>query len=58
MINKVTLRDDFYLLSQLLNDSFASVASEFGLTKENSPTNNAFITEEQLYAQLTDNLEG
>ena len=57
MINKVTIQDDFHIYSKLLNDSFATVAAEFGLTKENSPTNNAFITQEELYSQLTESRE-
>lgn len=57
MIKKVTQQDDFHLFSKLLNDSFATVAAEFGLTKENSPTNNAFITPKELYSQLTENRE-
>jgi ribosomal protein S18 acetylase RimI-like enzyme len=52
MIKKITLQDDFQALAQLLNDSFATVAEEFGLTKENSPSNNAFITPETLKSQL------
>lgn len=57
MIRKVSTQDDFTILAKLLNDAFATVAKEFRLTKENSPTNNAFITGEELYLQLTDNRE-
>lgn len=57
MIQQITLQDDFSLLTKLLNEAFATVAKEFGLTKENSPTNNAFITDEELKFQLTDNRE-
>ncbi len=57
MIRKVDLQDDFSELAKLLNESFATVANEFGLTKENSPTNNAFITSDALKTQLTDNRE-
>lgn len=53
MIRKVNLKDDFVALAKLLNEAFATVAEEFGLTKENSPTNNAFITGEELKSQLT-----
>jgi len=52
MIKKVSLKDDFDQLSQLLNDAFRTVAYEFGLTEENAPTNNAFITSEELKTQL------
>ncbi len=56
-IRQVTLQDDFVPLAKLLNEAFATVAKEFGLTQENSPTNNAFITSDALKAQLTDNRE-
>jgi ribosomal protein S18 acetylase RimI-like enzyme len=52
MIKKITLKDNFRVLAKLLNESFATVAGEFGLTKENSPTNNAFITPEELKSKL------
>ena len=54
MIQKINQQSDFIALATLLNESFATVAKEFGLTKENSPTNNAFITGEQLKSQLID----
>jgi ribosomal protein S18 acetylase RimI-like enzyme len=57
MIKKATEQDDFKTLAKLLNDSFATVAKEFGLTKSNSPTNNAFINHEELKSQLTENRE-
>jgi len=57
MIQKVNQQSDFAALATLLNESFATVAKEFGLTKENSPTNNAFITAEQLESQLIDKRE-
>lgn len=57
MIRKITKEDDFTILSQLLNDSFATVAEEFGFTKDNCPTNNAFITNTQLYEQLSEKTE-
>ena len=57
MIQKMTLQDNFLLLTKLLNDSFATVANDFSLTKENCPTNNAFITSEELKSQLTENIE-
>ncbi|MDR2040432.1 MAG: GNAT family N-acetyltransferase [Bacteroidales bacterium] len=52
MIRNVGLQDDFSILADLLNCSFATVAKEFGLTKENAPTNNAFITGDALKTQL------
>lgn len=57
MIQKVNKQDNFAALAKLLNEAFATVAKEFGLTKENSPTNNAFITGEELKSQLTENRE-
>ena len=57
MIQQVTNKHDFDALTQFLNESFATVALEFGLTKENCPTNNAFITREALKSQLIENRE-
>jgi len=57
MIKKVCIQDDFTVLGKLLNEAFSTVANEFGLTKENGPTNNAFITAEELKSQLTENRE-
>lgn len=57
MIKKVSLKDDFNILAKLLNDSFISVAKDFGLTKENCPTNNAFIKAEDLKSQLDEKRE-
>jgi len=54
MIRKVHFHDNFNIYAKLLNESFADVACEFGLTMENSPTNNAFITEEKLRLQLSE----
>jgi len=52
MIKKVSPEDNFKMLAKLLNDSFLTVAKEFGLTEENCPTNNAFITSGDLRSQL------
>lgn len=57
MIRKVNEYDDFIVLAKLLNRAFAGVAEEFGLTKDNSPTNNAFISADVLRSQLTGNRE-
>jgi len=57
MIQQVTKKNNFDVLANLLNESFATVAKEFGLTKDNSPTNNAFITREALKSQLIKNRE-
>ena len=57
MIQRVLLQNDFGKLVQLLNNSFGTVARDFRLTKENCPTNSAFITSEELKSQLTENRE-
>lgn len=57
MIKKVSSQENFEVLSALLNFSFGTVAKEFGLTRENCPTNNAFITAEDLKSQLDDKRE-
>lgn len=57
MIRIVSLQDDFFVLAKLLNNAFVTVAAEFELTKENCPTNNAFISGEELKSQLTGNRE-
>jgi ribosomal protein S18 acetylase RimI-like enzyme len=54
MIKQITKQDDFVVLSKLLNIAFATVARDFGLTKQNNPTNSAFITSDELKAQLTE----
>jgi diamine N-acetyltransferase len=50
-------KDDLSEAVQVLNVSHGTVAEEFGFTKENNPTNNAFIDEttlkEQLYKGIT-----
>lgn len=52
MIKKVAKEDDFYVLASLLNDSFITVANEFGITKENCPFHNAFLNGENLKNKL------
>ena len=53
MIQQATKQNDFETLAKLLNEAFGPIAKEFGLTKENSPANNAFITGDELKAQLS-----
>lgn len=55
MIKEILHKDDFQIYSELLNSAFLTVAKEFNLTRENSPTNNAFISAGQLKQQLTKN---
>ena len=57
MIQQVTKQDNFIAITKLLNEAFATVAKQFGLTKENASTNSAFITSDELKAQLTENRE-
>ncbi|MDR0835922.1 MAG: GNAT family N-acetyltransferase [Tannerella sp.] len=57
MIKKISSQDDFKIFAKLLNESFKTIAKEFGLTRENTPTNNAFISAKDLKAQLMDNRE-
>lgn len=52
MIQKIDRQSDFVVPAKLLNETFATVAKEFGPTKENSPANNAFITCEELKSQI------
>ncbi|SHE37967.1 GNAT family N-acetyltransferase [Dysgonomonas macrotermitis] len=54
MIKQVSTKDNFELLARLLNEAFRTVAHEFGLTRENCPTNNAFITGDELKSQLNE----
>ena len=57
MIQQITKQADFVVLAKLLNEAFGTVAKEFGLTKENASTNSAFITSDELKAQLIENRE-
>ena len=57
MIKKVTEKDNFKSLAKLLNDSFITVTDCFGITKDNSPSHNAFIDSETLRSKLISNRE-
>ena len=48
MIGKIESDNDIEASVQVIRDSFATVASEFGLTSENSPSNSAFIDKDEL----------
>ena len=52
MIKKVTEKDNFKSLAKLLNDSFITVIDDFGITKDNCPSHNAFIDDETLKSKL------
>jgi GNAT superfamily N-acetyltransferase len=47
-IEEITDGDTLRQSVVVIRDAFAGVAAEFGLTKENCPTNPAFITRERL----------
>jgi diamine N-acetyltransferase len=49
--------DDLSNVVKVLNESHGTVAEEFGFTKENNPTNGAFIDEQTLKAQLDKGIE-
>jgi Acetyltransferases len=52
MIRKICTREDIATSTKILQDSFATVARQFNLTKENCSTNSAFITEDKLQEEL------
>ena len=56
-IERITKNDDFSHYINVLNRAFITVANDFGLSKENCPTNNAFIDEQTLKKQLAENME-
>ena len=45
------------IVVKILNEAHGTVAKEFGFTKENNPTNNAFIDEQALRTQLEQGVE-
>ena len=57
MIKKVTEKDNFKSLAKLLNDSFITVIDDFGITKNNCPSHNAFIDDVTLKSKLIANRE-
>lgn len=48
----ISPNDDLFAVVNVLNISHSTVARDFGFTKETNPTNNAFIDEQTLRAQL------
>jgi ribosomal protein S18 acetylase RimI-like enzyme len=52
MIRQVTIQDDFDQFAKLLNESYLTVAGDFGITKENCPFHNAYINGETLKSKL------
>jgi ribosomal protein S18 acetylase RimI-like enzyme len=49
-------KESFDPLLDLFHSSFGTVAKEFNLTKENNPTNGAFITKDQLTRSIDNGL--
>jgi diamine N-acetyltransferase len=49
--------DDVEICRKILNESFITVADDFGLTRENSPTNAAFYTNTDLLKQIEKGIE-
>jgi ribosomal protein S18 acetylase RimI-like enzyme len=56
-ILKLNIASDIETCRKILNESFITVADEFGLTKENSPTNAAFYSNKDLINQIDNGLE-
>jgi ribosomal protein S18 acetylase RimI-like enzyme len=55
--NLVNSGNDLSSIVQVLNVSHGTVANEFGFTKDNNPTNNAFINESTLKDQLNKGID-
>ena len=49
--------DDLSAIVRVLNVSHSTVAKDFGFTKDNNPTNNAFIDEPTLRTQLNKGID-
>ena len=56
-IDKLSKQNDIELCRKILNESFITVADEFGLTRENSPTNAAFYSNDDLKKQIEKGIE-
>jgi ribosomal protein S18 acetylase RimI-like enzyme len=54
---RVHANQDVLVVVKILNEAHGTVAKEFGFTKENNPTNNAFIDEQTLRTQLEQGVE-
>jgi len=53
----VNSNSDLSAIVQVLNVSHGTVAKDFGFTKDNNPTNNAFINESTLRTQLNKGID-
>ena len=48
---------DSIIITKIINDSFITVAYEYGYTKENAPTFSAFINNSKIEEQIKDGLK-
>lgn len=53
----VNSKNDLSAVVNVLNVSHGTVAKDFGFTKDTNPTNNAFIDEQTLQAQLSNGID-
>ncbi len=56
-ISFINPSNDLSDIAHVLNVSHGTVAKDFGFTKDNNPTNNAFIDESTLRAQLKNGID-
>jgi diamine N-acetyltransferase len=54
---RVHANHDLFAVVKVLHEAHGTVAKEFGFTKENNPTNNAFVDEQTLRTQLEHGIE-
>lgn len=53
-VKKINIEKYINELTQLIRESFITVAKEFGLTRNNAPTNPAFISSKSIIKSLSD----
>lgn len=56
-IAEIMTTDNLSEISTVIRESFITVANDFGITKENAPTNPAFITDENLKKSIEKGLK-
>jgi ribosomal protein S18 acetylase RimI-like enzyme len=56
-IKPINLEHDLDRLLYVIQESFSTVAKDFGLTEENAPTNPAFLKMDKLKESITHNVE-
>lgn len=54
---KISPEEELDKIIDILNNSHLTIAEEFGFTRENNPSNNAFIDANTLRSQLTKGIE-